>query len=554
MKKLVSLLVALLLLACNSAYAQQYFVLPQGTTVNACPTDATTAQKADVYDAINPFVWTDPTTLGALITGTPVKANDGYVYAPVGSFSSPQGVAKLTTTGVLVGSLTLPNSLIVGNKICLGPDGRLWCASPGTKTVIAWDPSSGVSSTYVLATTNNFPAAGNASTPAIVGADGNLWFFDALLTRLVVVNTSGALVTQYVVPAAAATGANLTLGADGRLFYASTTGVTAVDTAGTATTYASVTPSTPIDLFAASNSALYVRCSSGFAKIDTSGNLLNTYLLAPERQGLGATSGYMGTAVEVNKVVYMCDLTGRLYGIDMATDRLKLFRSLSLPQTGYYASFDNASIIALANGVLYKLVPGGSVSSTLALNGEKVSSNNPVPVYSAGTTKSCYVVGAAFSPGSATVTDVFTMSSSTGAKIIKILRVEIWAVTGSANTFDCYLIKRSAGDTGGTSSAITTIPLDSEMPNADAQLLQYTANPAALGSAIGTIAIRKVLSSTATATSRSEPIILFDQHTAGAPITLRLSGSTSQTLAINFNGVAKPAQFNLGITVYWTEE
>lgn len=545
MKKLVSLLVAFLLLACNSAYAQQYLVLPQGTTVNACPTDATTAQKADVYESINPSVFSELATF----LGTPVKANDGFVYVPVGSGTTVTGVVKLTSVGTLPGGNVAWSvvSSLLASKLTLGPDGRLWGASPGTKNVVAFDPSSGVSSTYTLATVNDFPAAGSGSTPIVVGADGNLWMWDALFTRLVVVNTSGALVNQYVVPSAG--GVTMALGADGRIWYSTSTGVSAIDTLGAVTAYAPVAGG---EIFAASDSSLIVTGpSSSFTQIDTSGNLLNTYNLQSEKVStFGVSSGFNSTAVEINKVLYLCDSYGRLFGIDLAAKKLKAYRSLTLPNLSCFASFDGASIVALANSTLYKIDPGGSVSTTLLLNGERVSSQNPIPIYSAGTTKSCFVVGTSFSPTSANVTDVFTMVGFTGTKAIKVLRVEICAVTGSANTFDCYLIKRSANDTLGTFTTLTPVPLDSRLAAADAIVTRYTANPGGLGASIGNIAVRKVLSFTATAVNRSEPIILFDQHAAGAPITLR----GSDCLAINFNGVAKPAQFDLNVTVYWTEE
>lgn len=76
------------------------------------------------------------------------------------------------------------------------------------------------------------------------------------------------------------------------------------------------------------------------------------------------------------------------------------------------------------------------------------------------------------------------------------------------------------------------MPHDSTDAAATCIVLAYTANPGALGTAVGTF--RRAYAPVAGVTSVVNPIVTFDFGAQGQAITLR---GTAQQLAVNLNGV-----------------
>lgn len=145
-------------------------------------------------------------------------------------------------------------------------------------------------------------------------------------------------------------------------------------------------------------------------------------------------------------------------------------------------------------------------------------------------------------------TDVFTIIGS-ATKTIKISSITVSGSAAAAIIIPVLLIKRSAADTGGTSTTPTVVPYDSGSAAGTAVTRAYTANPAALGAAVGTVFTQKI---GLPLTSGSTPVsvtIEFGSSFA-SPIVLR---GVAENLVINLNATAITTG-NLNISIEWTEE
>ena len=147
----------------------------------------------------------------------------------------------------------------------------------------------------------------------------------------------------------------------------------------------------------------------------------------------------------------------------------------------------------------------------------------------------------------ATPTDVFTITGS-ATKTIRVTRIAITGTQTTATQRDILIIKRSTANTGGTSSTLTAVPHDSTGASATATVRAYTANPTALGTAVGNIRTRKVFIGTTTGNS-DEFIIDFGIRPSQALVVR----GVAEVLSINLNSVTS-AGGNLDISIEWTEE
>jgi hypothetical protein len=139
---------------------------------------------------------------------------------------------------------------------------------------------------------------------------------------------------------------------------------------------------------------------------------------------------------------------------------------------------------------------------------------------------------------------VLTGSST---KLVRVTNVTVCGFATAATSIDVVLIKRTAADTGGTSSAIAAQPLQGETASATAAI--YTANPT-LGTSISGAAVDAVkinLGATGSAGCFST-----DDGTRNTEAIV-LSG-VAQQLAINLNGVTVPSGANLDYRIEDTEE
>ena len=147
----------------------------------------------------------------------------------------------------------------------------------------------------------------------------------------------------------------------------------------------------------------------------------------------------------------------------------------------------------------------------------------------------------------ASATDIFNFKGS-GTKTIYIRKI-VWkqANSTSGGTHQVYLIKRSTANSGGTSSALTAVPLDSNFASATASGVYYTANPTT-GSSVGTISHGIFLVGSILHHFNN---VLFDSTKGGAPIVLR---GTSESISVNYNGVTDAIGTSAVVDIEWSEK
>src|SRR5258708_526007 len=159
-----------------------------------------------------------------------------------------------------------------------------------------------------------------------------------------------------------------------------------------------------------------------------------------------------------------------------------------------------------------------------------------------------YRLGAIGATLAATPTDFITLAGAAGV-VVRVKSIKLNGVATANGNMPVQLIRRSAVDTGGTSTTPTLVKMDTNDAAASAVLTLYTANPT-VGTAVGTLASTRINFST-TATGSVVANQGWDFTWRGdKPIVLR--GATD-LLAINFNGAAVPAGGLLDWEIAWEE-
>lgn len=155
-------------------------------------------------------------------------------------------------------------------------------------------------------------------------------------------------------------------------------------------------------------------------------------------------------------------------------------------------------------------------------------------------------------------TDFFTLYGSS-SKTVKVLKISAYNYSTGGNWIPLdkiRLIKRSSTASGGTSTTLTAVPLDSQNAAATATAKIYTANPT-VGSAVGTICIRRAISLIQSAYLQPDNMQgrnadVFDYQLIGQPIVLR---GASEGIALNLDGVTQQGTSpSMLVNVIWTEE
>lgn len=147
-------------------------------------------------------------------------------------------------------------------------------------------------------------------------------------------------------------------------------------------------------------------------------------------------------------------------------------------------------------------------------------------------------------------TDIFTITGSAQRKI-KVLKIEVSGIATAAAAIPWQIIKRSAANTGGTSTTPTCVPMETNAGiAAQAVVRAYTVNPGALGTSAGLIEAKRGTVLTAAAGTPASPTV-FDFTTSGAKYPT-LNGS-AEVLALNLGG-GTYAGNAYDIFCVWTEE
>ena len=158
----------------------------------------------------------------------------------------------------------------------------------------------------------------------------------------------------------------------------------------------------------------------------------------------------------------------------------------------------------------------------------------------------------------ASATDIFTITGAAGITV-RVLHIELSATTTAATAaaLDIMLLKRSTANTGGTTTGSPT-PTSHDRLNAavNATVLAYTANPASLGTLVGT-ALRNqkyqqaLTPQTATDFPAVQPLVWDFGNRPGQGIVLR---GANDVLAINLNAANASAGALFDIAIEWSED
>jgi hypothetical protein len=167
-----------------------------------------------------------------------------------------------------------------------------------------------------------------------------------------------------------------------------------------------------------------------------------------------------------------------------------------------------------------------------------------------------YTATNSFTPP-ATPTDLVTITGS-ASKTVKVWSIRLTTTNTAAGSQEFFLIKRSTADTTGTPVAGTVFPLDSASAAGTATVNHYTANPGALGTAVGTVNRVRISSPAAVPAAfvtnidaGYELLPVMRNGITPQPITLR---GIAEQLAVNFNGAALVAGQTHVYTIVWSEE
>ncbi len=146
--------------------------------------------------------------------------------------------------------------------------------------------------------------------------------------------------------------------------------------------------------------------------------------------------------------------------------------------------------------------------------------------------------------------DAFTITGNANTNVY-VSKMGISTIQGTAGVNLWNVLKRSAANTGGTSAAVTRVPLQSGSAAAQATVLKYTANPTA-GASVGNV-WSGYINSPAAATAGIggyEGVELDFETMYGQPIALL---SAAEVLAWNFGGNSVPGSLSVLAWVQWFE-
>jgi hypothetical protein len=156
----------------------------------------------------------------------------------------------------------------------------------------------------------------------------------------------------------------------------------------------------------------------------------------------------------------------------------------------------------------------------------------------------------------ATATDVVKICGA-AATVVKVWRVQIGATQTTATSLAAWtLVKRSADDTTGTFVAATKVPMDATDAAAGATVGHYTANPGALGAAVGTV-WNQFYMLPAPATAINPPVVInYNPSDRDLPFIKPVTlNAAAQCLAVNLGGGALPAGLSaMKYDITWSEQ
>lgn len=151
-----------------------------------------------------------------------------------------------------------------------------------------------------------------------------------------------------------------------------------------------------------------------------------------------------------------------------------------------------------------------------------------------------------FTPG-ATPQDVFTLTGSS-TRNVRVIGAGISTQQTTAGVNYWALLQRSTANTGGTSTLVPAVGHENALPNATAEVRQYTGNPT-VGTLTGRIWSGRLSSPAPATTGVGNVNVVLDLNRPG----ILLAGA-GDVLAFNFNGAALPAGLSVSAWFAWYEE
>lgn len=270
---------------------------------------------------------------------------------------------------------------------------------------------------------------------------------------------------------------------------------------------------------------------------------------------------------KVNPIVGQAGVQGNTGAVSATTQRVTLATDIALPTgTNSIGAVTQATAANFNAQVVGNIADNGVDSGNPVKVGAIFTSTVPAPVYASGDRSTLisdnvgnlYVNASGRKPSysaattftaAASATDVFVLTGS-ATKTIRVRQITVSGTnTGNTNAL-IDIVKRSTANTAGTPVTVTAVPNDSSSGAATATLVNYTANPT-LGTAVGTVANGYIFLPTLASTNQVQirDFQLFSNITE--PIVLR---GTTQSLSVNFRGVALGGTTVLATKIEWTEE
>ena len=148
----------------------------------------------------------------------------------------------------------------------------------------------------------------------------------------------------------------------------------------------------------------------------------------------------------------------------------------------------------------------------------------------------------------AAATDIFEIIGS-ATKLVRVKRIQVSGTATGTAAIALVLVKRSAANTLGTSTAPSPVSHDSNNIAATSALKAYTANPT-LGAIVGNIRSTRQTLTTPGGAIVNVPTVFEFGNGVNQNIILR---AVTETLAVNLNGVTVAGE-TLDIDITWTEE
>ncbi len=168
-------------------------------------------------------------------------------------------------------------------------------------------------------------------------------------------------------------------------------------------------------------------------------------------------------------------------------------------------------------------------------------------VSSDGTKATYRVSGVGLTPAAA-CTDFITITGS-GSKTVRLKSIRLSGIATTAGAIPVQLIRRSAVNTGGASSAATAVKHDINDGAASAAVAVYSANPTGLGTAVGAMATDRLFLNLSTAA----PLPVVRDFAIRQDKAAILRGTTD-IIAINFGGNTIPSGGAVDYEIEWEED